>query len=141
MRILIADNDQLFLEVIQSYLSTFGHDVATTTNALDCANALRDFYPDLLLLEQDLPRGRSARGVSQMLADFRPADIAVILVSDCDKPTEFSNGFSKFITGWIEKPFRLEDLLICIDSSIPLPSKSPQRLLHASQGFLEPVGA
>ena len=52
MRILIADNDEPRLGIVQSYLWDHGHEAEIAVDGLECIAILREFVPDVLVLDQ-----------------------------------------------------------------------------------------
>ena len=54
MRVLIADGDEVFLEVSQRYLSDRGHKVNIATNGLETVAGLRRNLPDVVVLDREL---------------------------------------------------------------------------------------
>ena len=51
MRVLIADGDREFLELERRFLSQCGYDVLIASDGLDCVSVLRDFSPDVVVLD------------------------------------------------------------------------------------------
>lgn len=117
MRILLADNDEQFLDVVKAYLSANGHVVETTTSGLGCINMLREFSPELLFLDRELRWGGSNGVLAQMANESTLTQIPVILVSNGDKLEKFNSDIAPLLAGWIEKPFWLGDLLPLIEAT------------------------
>jgi carbon storage regulator CsrA len=57
IRVLIADSDAFLTESYRDDLSRQGAAVATATTGLDCMERLRQFHPDVLVLDPALPWG------------------------------------------------------------------------------------
>lgn len=86
MRVLIADSDASLLESYLEYLDSRGFDVAIVTNGLDCLGKLREFVPQVLVLEPSLPWGGGDGVVAVMQEDAELRDIPVIVLTygrDC----------------------------------------------------------
>jgi CheY-like chemotaxis protein len=66
--ILIADADKSLCRTIQESLRQRGTTVATAANGLECMAKLREFLPDVLVLEAELPWG-GGDGVLTLLQD------------------------------------------------------------------------
>jgi DNA-binding response OmpR family regulator len=58
IRVLIADADWKLLGRYESFLEESGLEVVTASTALQCVELLRDFEPDVLVLEEELPWGQ-----------------------------------------------------------------------------------
>ena len=58
IRVLIADADRKLLGRYEFFLEESGLEVAIASTALECVELLRDFEPDVLVLEAELPWGQ-----------------------------------------------------------------------------------
>lgn len=107
MRVLIADSDEQFMELLQSYLWDMGHEVEYATTGMACIAILRDYAPDVLVLDDELLWGGCAGVLAEMQEDPFLADTPVILTSDSgDKFPSLNPN----VTALLRKPFRLTDL-------------------------------
>jgi DNA-binding response OmpR family regulator len=80
IRILIADPDEFLLSSYREHFSQHGAIVATAANALACMERLRDFAPDVLVMEPALPWG-GGDGVLALIheePDLRPASVLLL---------------------------------------------------------------
>jgi CheY-like chemotaxis protein len=84
-RVLIADRDQQMRDVYARGLISYGYEVATATDGLNCLAALRNFSPDILVLDPDLPWGGGAGVLARMHeeTDF-PYVPVIVLAVDAD---------------------------------------------------------
>jgi carbon storage regulator CsrA len=79
-RILIADPDEFLVSSYRECFSEFGAVVATAATGLACVKLLREFTPDVLILEPALPWG-GADGVLAILQEepaIRPASVILL---------------------------------------------------------------
>jgi carbon storage regulator len=80
IRILVADPDEFLISSYREHFSQHGAVVATATNALTCLAKLREFAPDVLVLEPSLLWG----GGDGLLAlmheepEIRPASVLLL---------------------------------------------------------------
>ena len=51
-RILLADDDDEFLEILQPFLFQRGYECRATNSGTDCLDLLHDFQPDILMLSE-----------------------------------------------------------------------------------------
>ena len=58
MRVLIADSDPALLASYRDFLVRQGFEVALARDGLDCLAQLRSTFPDVLVLEPELPWGQ-----------------------------------------------------------------------------------
>lgn len=54
MRILITDGDKKYREQAQAFLWQRGHDARVAADGLECAEILRNYVPEILVLNCDL---------------------------------------------------------------------------------------
>lgn len=108
MRILVADADEPLLEIQQSYLWRHGHDVKIACNGLDCLSILRQYRPDVMVLNSDLPWGGS-EGVLQLMGnDPTLRNTPVILTTDA--PESIDGRMKRSVIACHQKPYRLSTL-------------------------------
>ncbi len=55
LRVMVVDDDIEHLELIQRQLQSFGFEVRTWNSGLGVTNAVRDFRPDVVLLDVNIP--------------------------------------------------------------------------------------
>jgi carbon storage regulator CsrA len=81
LRILIADPDEFLARSYREHFCRCGAEVATAPTALSCLDRLRDFSPDVLVLEAVLPWGGADGVLARMHEEpaLRPA--AVLLTT------------------------------------------------------------
>lgn len=82
MRVLFAGVDVSVRLLLRSYVQDLGHKLEMVTNGLGCMNGLREFDPDILVMEQDLLWGGSDGVLARMSEQRRVLAIPVILLSD-----------------------------------------------------------
>lgn len=72
MKVLIADDSELILEILQEMLSPFGQAkiVATCKNGIDTLEALRTLKPDLAIVDVNMP---GLTGI-EVLSEIRKLD-------------------------------------------------------------------
>jgi CheY-like chemotaxis protein len=111
MRVLIADSDEVFLEVALRYLSRQGMEVNAATNGLESVAILRRDVPDAVVLQRELlwGGGDGVFALMQQLSGW--SKIPVILTSDGGIPEESGPLASPQFVAQLQKPYRLEDLL------------------------------
>lgn len=109
MRILVADADQAFLEILQSYLLSRGHEAEIASDGLKCIAIMRNLVPDVLVLESGLLWGGCDGVMAQMQDDPLLSHIPVILIADAQEVFDALTNLA--VVAWLRKPFRLSALL------------------------------
>ena len=88
LRALIADPDEMLLATSRAYLAAEEVEVATASNGLDCLAALRQWKPDVLVLDPDLPWGSGMGILARMGEGDVPPVPVVILTARPEKVLE-----------------------------------------------------
>jgi DNA-binding response OmpR family regulator len=85
IRVLIADTDRYLLASYKQELSSRGFGVATARNGLECLQRLREFMPDVLVLEPAIPWGGGDGIVTLMHEEpgLPRARIILVLTAGC----------------------------------------------------------
>jgi DNA-binding response OmpR family regulator len=116
LRLLATDTDPVLLQIYRSYFSSFGFEVATAEEGLECAALLRNFAPDALVLSLELTWG-GADGVLAIVRDEREMrPIPVVLTVGESSRANAVRYLVPPVVKLLEKPFRLRDLRAIIES-------------------------
>ncbi len=118
-RILVADDDRSIAEMLEQSLSEEGYEVAKSVQSLRFYDAVREYRPDLILLDLLMPylEGEDELRLMQLSSDT--ANIPVIVITakadvQKDEPTLRKLGVRHIVT----KPFELDHLLRLINQTI-----------------------
>ena len=118
LRLLATDPDPVLLQIYRSYFSSFGFEVATAQEGLECMALLRNFAPDALVLSLELTWG-GADGVLSIVRDeeqMRP--IPVVLTVGDSSHAKAVKYLVPPVVKLLEKPFRLRDLRAIVESML-----------------------
>jgi twitching motility two-component system response regulator PilG len=88
IRVLLADPDESFLVSNRVFLSRHGFDVATATSGLDCLEKLREFKPDVLVLEPQMSWGQGDDILALMEQEDDVPRVPVLILSSGDDTTK-----------------------------------------------------
>jgi DNA-binding response OmpR family regulator len=80
-RVLLADPDEAFLETYGQFLAQEGFEVETASSGLECVSSLREFEPDVLVMEPELLWGQGEDVLAMMRDEFNVPQVPVIIVS------------------------------------------------------------
>lgn len=109
MKFIVADRDQTFLEILQCYSWHQGFEMEPAGNGLECLFLIRDFRPDIVVLEASLLWGGCDGVLDVMAQEPESAETPVLLVAD--SPLEFTTMNQRQVVGWLSKPFRMSYLV------------------------------
>ncbi|HEV3225295.1 MAG TPA: response regulator transcription factor [Acidimicrobiales bacterium] len=84
-RVVIADNDAAWVELVRTDLSLEGHDVVATCNSgEDALAACRLHEPNVLVVDERMPPGMNGIEVARQLRETHPG-ITVIVFTNYDE--------------------------------------------------------
>lgn len=90
IRVLLADPDKELLQALNELLSQDEFEIATATTGPECLTLLRQFQPEVLVLELDLPEGWSDRLLTMMTSGLAiPCVPSVILSRFIERRTDY----------------------------------------------------
>ena len=116
MRVVLADSDHELLELVQSFLWDCGHEAEIASDGLECISILREFVPDLLVLDGDLLWGGSDGVLALMDEDLLLSEIPVVLTAEGDMADELV-ALSRWPVACLTKPYRLGELLAHVNGA------------------------
>jgi signal transduction histidine kinase/DNA-binding response OmpR family regulator len=100
-RLVLVDDDPVFLQTISGLLGRQGYEVATAGTLAGGHQLVRQLRPDLVLLDRLLPDGDGFDLLGQLAADQETRNIPVLLVSIRD---ERARGLALGAAGYLVKP-------------------------------------
>ncbi len=115
MRVLFADSDELFLEIVQAYFLKCGHTLMIASDGLECCAVLRDFQPDAIVLDCEILWSEGVMG--KLGSDPSLFRIPTILVADDESMKDSWIHSNVQCVAWLRKPFGLECLLEKLESA------------------------
>ena len=87
-RVLIADPDEALLDSYRAYLLTQSFEIATATTCRSCLSMLREFRPDVLVLEPGLPGNGGPKLLELMRNDPDVPCVPVVILTRNDHAVE-----------------------------------------------------
>jgi DNA-binding response OmpR family regulator len=118
-RILVADDDVAIAELLSQSLKEEGYDVQTSVQSLRFYDAVREFQPDLILLDLMMPYLEGEDELRLMQLNPDTARIPVIVVTAKadvarDEPTLRQLG----VVHIVRKPFDLNQLIAQVKQTV-----------------------
>jgi DNA-binding response OmpR family regulator len=110
-KILIADDDPINVEFFAVMLSKLGFDVEKTGDGAAALEAVKRFYPDLILLDNIMPVMTGWELTRALKSDPDYQDIPIIMLSGIDDVKTKVEGFELGIDDYITKPFNFSEVL------------------------------
>jgi DNA-binding response OmpR family regulator len=114
VRILIADDDDLFLLITRKLMLEEGFDVITAKTGMDALNLIKSSAPDLAILDSNMPSLTGEEVCSRIKSDDRYNSIPVIILSGL----EDEESKKRFIDSGCDDYFPKSNLIYDISSSL-----------------------
>ena len=109
--VLCADADRELRDVYVWLLSSYGFRVETADDGLECLAKLRQFVPDLLLLDLELPWGGGDGVLEVMRGNLSLLPVRVVLTSSVASAQVLDGLASPPAVQALAKPFQLSALV------------------------------
>jgi DNA-binding response OmpR family regulator len=111
-KILVVDDEPFLLELISTRLQIAGYNVAQAKDGTRALTALRDFIPDAMVLDINMP-GLDGFGVlEQMRAVPRWAQIPTMVLTARNRSEDVQRAMSLGARDYLTKPFDDQQLLL-----------------------------
>ena len=115
-RVLIADDNPQGAELLEAYLSATDYDVRIAADGEQTLQQVRDWQPDLILLDIMMPRISGFEVCKRLRADPATADIAVLMVTALDQPSDIDRAVDAGTNDFLSKPINKTELLLRVKS-------------------------
>ena len=110
-KILVVDDEIINLEFFQVMLSKLGFTVEDANDGLEAFEKVKKFYPDLILLDNVMPRMSGWELTKKLKEDSKYRNIPIIMFSALDDVKDKVAGFELGIDDYITKPFNFSEVL------------------------------
>jgi CheY-like chemotaxis protein len=113
-RILLVDDEQINLEFFEVMLSKLGFETEKTDNGADALELVKSFKPDLVILDNVMPRlsGWEVTKIIKTSDEYREfADTPIIMFSAMDDVKDKVEGLELGADDYITKPFNFSEVL------------------------------
>ena len=117
-KILIVDDDKINLDFFQLMLSKLGFTVEEAKDGIDALGKLKKFSPDLILLDNIMPRMSGWEFTKAVKDDPKYQDIPIIMFSALDDVKDKVAGFEMGVDDYITKPFNFSEVLARIKATL-----------------------
>ena len=111
-RILIVDDESDVTELLEYKLEQEGYRVSTLNDPLACIAKVREFEPDLVLLDIMMPELSGIQLCRIIRADTSMKDIPIIFLSARGEVEDRIKGLEAGAEDYISKPFNTNELLL-----------------------------
>jgi DNA-binding response OmpR family regulator len=110
-KILIVDDEPLNLDFFEVMLSKLGFIVELAVDGLEALEKVKQFYPDLILLDNIMPKMSGWEVTKILKADPKFSMIPIVMFSALDDVKDKVEGFELGVDDYITKPFNFSEVL------------------------------
>lgn len=127
--ILVVDDDEEILTLVARTLEKKGYRVERARRGQEALDRVSELFPDLVLLDANLPEIHGFDVCKKIKANPRFARMPVLMMTAVYRGWRFAQDSRESfgVDDYIEKPFRLDDLLRRIEHHLSLAIGEPQR--------------
>ncbi len=124
--ILVCDDNKAISQLLVFVLERSGYRAEAVGSALDCVAVARRSRPDLILMDIMMPGmdGATASGLMKDTPELR--GVPILLLSAMSREQIKERMGDAEADGFLQKPFRMEDLLQLVRQSVSLPEPLKQ---------------
>lgn len=115
-KVFIIEDDQDIFEAIRMILGSRGFIVQGADDAISL-KAIEDFMPDLILTDLSVKNAKGGRLIDDIQANKKTKNTPLIIISG--QSPETISGLAKElkISGFLQKPFNMEDLVRIVEEN------------------------
>ena len=110
-KILIVDDETINLDFFDVMLSKLGFTVEKATDGVAALEKVKKFFPDLILLDNIMPRMSGWEVTKTLKNDPKYRGIPIIMLSALDDVKDKVEGFELGVDDYITKPFNFTEVL------------------------------
>jgi DNA-binding response OmpR family regulator len=136
-RILIADDNPQGVELLEAYLAAGDFDLRTAADGEETLAHVRDWHPDLILLDIMMPKISGFEVCKRLRADANTRDIGVIMITALDQPSDVDRANEAGADDFVTKPIDKTTLLLRVRAL--LRARQHQGELERTLAYIEAV--
>ena len=110
-RILIADDNAQNVELLEAYLAAEDWDTRTAADGEETLQLVRDWQPDVILLDIMMPKISGFEVCKRLRADPQTRDIGVLMITGLDQPSDKDRAVEAGTDDFVTKPIKKPELL------------------------------
>jgi CheY-like chemotaxis protein len=115
-RILIADDNPQGVELLEAYLAGTDYDIETAADGEETLRKVRDWRPDLILLDIMMPRISGFEVCKRLRADPATREVGVLMITALDQHSDVERAVEAGTDDFLTKPINKTELLLRVAS-------------------------
>jgi diguanylate cyclase (GGDEF)-like protein len=116
--ILVADDSMVVRAVLRRQLETDGHTVVEAVNGEEAIDACREYHPDVILLDVEMPVLDGHATLTRLKADPQLKDIPVVFLTGRVDTVDVVNGLRLGAHDYLRKPFEANELMARVSAAL-----------------------
>ena len=116
--ILVADDSMVVRAVLRRQLETDGHTVVEAVNGAEAIDACREYHPDVILLDVEMPVLDGHATLARLKADPQLKDIPVVFLTGRVDTADVVNGLRLGAHDYLRKPFEANELMARVSAAL-----------------------
>jgi sigma-B regulation protein RsbU (phosphoserine phosphatase) len=132
MKVLIAEDDSISAQVLESYLEKWGHEVVTAETGAEAWRLFQDDEISLVITDWMMPEMDGVELVRRIRACRRPAYVYVILLTSKSRKEDIVAGMEAGADDFLAKPFDGDELRVRLRAGERI-VQLEQRLAHRNE--------
>ncbi|MDR3110303.1 MAG: response regulator [Planctomycetaceae bacterium] len=121
-RILIADDNQVNVELLDAYLSDFDYEITYAADGAETLEKVAEFQPDLILLDIMMPKLSGFEVCEQVKANPATKGIMVLMVTALSELGDIERAVTAGCDDYLSKPVHKLELLKRVENMLKLRS-------------------
>lgn len=119
-KILIVDDNLKNIELAVSLLQSENYEIAIANSGADALEILKEFLPDLILLDIMMPEMDGYDVCKQIMQQDTYKDIPILFLTAKTETEDIVKGFKSGGVDYIKKPFNQDELIVRVSTHINL---------------------
>jgi two-component system, OmpR family, alkaline phosphatase synthesis response regulator PhoP len=136
-RVLIVDDNPQNADLMEAYLGSSGYELRTAADGEQTLHDIAEWQPDLVLLDIMMPKMSGFEVCKRLRADRATRDIAVLMVTALDQPSDIERAVEAGTDDFLSKPINKSELLLRVRAL--LRARLYQRDLERALAYIEAV--
>ena len=113
--VMIVDDSVTVRKVTSRLMERQGWDVVTAKDGMDAMSQLQDIYPDIVLLDIEMPRMDGFEVLRSVRRDERLKDLPIIMITSRTGEKHQQQALDLGVNRYLGKPFQEANLLATIE--------------------------
>lgn len=120
-KILLIEDEEIMLDLLQRKLAQEGYDISVARNGEEGLDMMKEFIPDLVLLDIIMPKKGGYEVMEEMSRDESLNKIPIIIISNSGQPVEIDRAQKLGAKDWLVKTdFNPQEVIAKVRKQLPL---------------------